>query len=222
MSMWGSGLVARNRGPSEKEEPVLEPLNPPSIVALAGPNGAGKSTVGQPLLQETLGVTKFVNADVIAQGLSAFDPGSAAFEAGRVMLQRLKELAARGETFAFETTLAARIYSTWIPTLLDRGYEFHLFFLWLPSPELAIARVRDRVRVGGHDIPEETVRRRYDRGLSNFFRLYRPLATSWRVYDNSGPSNPTLVAFGSGAATKQVLKPQRWIQISRSVPDEEE
>lgn len=176
--------------------------------------------MGPPLLKETLGVTKFVNADVIAQGLSAFDPGSVAFGAGRIMLQRLKELASRDESFAFETTLAARIYSTWIPGLLDKGYEFHLFYLWLPSPELAIARVRDRVRVGGHDIPEETVRRRYSRGLSNFFRLYRPMATSWRLYDNSGPSQPELIAVGSGADTSRVLAPARWQQIPAGEPNE--
>jgi len=194
----------------------------PSIVALAGPNGAGKSTVGPPLLREALGITKFVNADTIAQGLSAFDPASVAFEAGRVMIQRLKELAARNESFAFETTLAARMYSTWIPELLERGYEFHLFFVWLPSPELAIARVKDRVRLGGHDIPEETVRRRYTRGLANFSHLYRPLATSWRVYDNSALSKPTLVAFGSGAEVRQVYAPARWARISRSMSDETE
>ena len=192
----------------------------PSVVALAGPNGAGKSTVGPPLLKETLGVTEFVNADVIAQGLSAFDPGSVAFEAGRIMLQRLKDLAARAESFAFETTLSARIYSTWIPELLDRGYRFHLFYLWLPSADLAIARVRDRVRVGGHDIPDATVRRRYVRGLSNFFELYRPLATGWRVYDNSGPAKPTLVAAGRGEETSRVLVPDTWRQISRSASDE--
>jgi predicted ABC-type ATPase len=194
--------------------------HPPAIVALTGPNGAGKSTVGPPLLKETLGVTKFVNADVIAQGLSAFDPDSVAFEAGRIMLQRLKELATRGESFAFETTLAARIYSTWIPELLDDGYRFHLFYLWLPSADLAIARVKDRVRVGGHDIPDATVRRRYSRGLSNFFELYRPLATSWRVYDNSGPCKPELVAAGRGEETNRVVVPDPWQRISRSASDE--
>jgi predicted ABC-type ATPase len=191
-------------------------------VALAGPNGAGKSTVGPALLKDTLGITKFVNADTIAQGLSGFDPSAAAFEAGRVMLRRLRDLAVRGESFAFETTLAARSYATWIPRLLERGYEFHLLFVWLQSPELAIARVRDRVRVGGHDVPDATVRRRYRRGLLNFFGLYRPLAASWRFYDNSGPNRPVLIALGEGDRKERVLATSRWHDILRSVENEED
>lgn len=197
-------------------------VNRPAIVALAGPNGAGKSTVGLALLKETLGISRFVNADVIAKGLSAFDPDSAAFEAGRIMLQRLKELAAQRESFAFETTLAARVYASWIPELLERGYRFHLFFLWLSSPELAISRVQDRVRLGGHDIPEETIRRRYRRGLANFFELYRPLAHGWRVYDNSSFQHPRLVAYGMGRQVERVLEPAQWQEILKAGRNHEE
>ena len=198
----------------------MSPQLPASVVALAGPNGAGKSTVGPRLLEETLGVTRFVNADTIAQGLSGFDPGAAAFEAGKIMLRRLRELVAHRETFAFETTLSGRTYGAWIPGLLESGYEFHLFYIWLQSPELAIARVRDRVRVGGHDVPEPTIRRRYERGLANFFELYRPLASSWRFYDNSASTKPELVALGEGEGTERILAPERWASILGSLGDE--
>jgi predicted ABC-type ATPase len=154
---------------------------PPSLIALAGPNGAGKSTAGPALLKDTLGVTEFVNADLIAQGLSPFAPETAALAAGRIMLTRLRHLARRRVTFAFETTLAGRAYAPWIARLIDSGYELHLVFLWLRNPELAIQRVADRVRQGGHNVPKEVVRRRYHRGLDNFRRIYRPLATTWRT-----------------------------------------
>lgn len=143
----------------------------PAVVALAGANGAGKSTTGPALLRDTLGITEFVNADVIAQGLSAFDPEGAAIAAGRVMLARLRELADRRVDFGFETTLAGRAYGGWIKELRRRGYSFHLIYLWLRNVDLAIKRVRRRVDLGGHDVPEETIRRRYRAGLVNFFGI---------------------------------------------------
>lgn len=166
----------------------------PHLIIIAGPNGAGKSTTAPALLKGTLGVTEFVNADVIAQGLSAFNPDRAAFQAGRVMLERLQQLAAEGENFAFETTLASRTFAHWIEALKQTGYTFHLLFLWLPSPEFAIARVAERVRMGGHDVPEETIERRYYAGLKNFFKLYRPLADSWYFLDNSQVAQSILLA----------------------------
>ncbi|MBD3562297.1 AAA family ATPase, partial [Planktothrix sp. FACHB-1355] len=133
----------------------------PNLIVIAGPNGAGKSTVAPILLQETLGVNEFVNADAIAQGLSAFAPEAVAFQAGRIMLERLQQLANQRANFAFETTLASRTFAPWIANLRQAGYVFYLLFLWLPSPEVAIARVQQRVREGGHNVPEETIRRRY-------------------------------------------------------------
>jgi len=112
------------------------------------------------LLNGTLGVTEFVNADVIAQGLSAFQPERAAFHAGRVMLKRLHYLAKERVDFAFETTLASSSFAPWIAKLKQSGYTFHLVFLWLPSADFAVARVAERVRMGGHDVPEETIRKR--------------------------------------------------------------
>jgi predicted ABC-type ATPase len=150
----------------------------PDIVAVAGPNGAGKSTVGARLLEETLGIRQYVNADDIARGLSAFAPESAAFEAGRIMLRRMGELARRRETFAFETTLSGRGHARLIGELIAPGYSFHLIYLWLQSPELALQRVAERVRRGGHSVADAVVRRRYQRGLRNFRELYRPLATT--------------------------------------------
>jgi len=118
----------------------------PSVVILAGPNGAGKSTAAPELLQEELAVSEFVNADVIARGLSAFDPDRAAMAAGRVMLARLNELARQRESFAFETTLASRSFAPWLRDLRASGYAVHLLFLWLSSPELAVARRPSRSR----------------------------------------------------------------------------
>ena len=141
----------------------------PKVVVIAGPNGAGKSTAATRILQDALAVQEFVNADVIARGLSAFKPESVALTAGRVMLQRLDALAAERADFAFETTLASRSFAPWLKRLNVSGYEFHLFFVWLPTAEAAIARVQERVRSGGHHVPEATVIRRFQSGLKNFF-----------------------------------------------------
>ncbi|MBI3098799.1 MAG: AAA family ATPase [Planctomycetes bacterium] len=184
----------------------------PAVVVLAGPNGAGKSTMGPELLKGTLGVTEFVNADVIARGLSAFDPERAAIPAGRVMLSRLRELARHRVSFAFETTLASRSFAPWLERLIRAGYKCRLVYLWLPSADFAVARVRDRVRMGGHEVPEEIVRRRYTAGLRNFFDLYRALAASWVVYDNSGPF-PLRVASGRGSTATSVSLTQTWDRI---------
>jgi predicted ABC-type ATPase len=185
-------------------------MSSPVVVALAGPNGAGKSTTGLPLLKEALGVTQLVNADLIAEGLAAFDPEGAALTAGKVMLGRIKDLAHSRASFAFETTLAARSYVRWIVTLTEAGYQFHIVFLWLPSPEFALVRVRDRVRRGGHSVPEGTVRRRFHAGLRNFFSLYQPVADTWRVLDNSRTPPARLVAAGRGREVRLVEDAATW------------
>jgi predicted ABC-type ATPase len=185
----------------------------PKIILIAGCNGAGKSTLAPHLLRDTFGLTDYVNADIIAQGLSAFAPEKVAFEAGRVMLRRLRDLARRRENFAFESTLASRFYALWIAELKQKGYEFDLFFIWLKSPELAIRRVEERVRLGGHSIEEATIRRRYARGLQNFFSLYQPLADSWTVYDNSSSDSPVLVADQQADDTLQIHDAGLWEEI---------
>ena len=137
---------------------------------------------------------EFVNADLIAGGLSPFAPEKAAIHAGRIMLERIHSLAERGIDFGFETTLSGRTYIRLFQCLKKRGYRIHLFFLWLNSLRLALERIEIRVEQGGHDIPEMIVRRRFNRSLSNFVELYRPLADSWTIFDNSGEI-PRVVAF---------------------------
>ncbi|MBC6481737.1 MAG: AAA family ATPase [Hormoscilla sp. GM7CHS1pb] len=184
------------------------------IIIIAGPNGAGKSTAAPALLPETLGITEFVNADAIARGLSAFAPERVAFRAGRIMLERLQQLAAERVNFAFETTLATRSFAPWIANLRSTGYLFHLVFLWLPNPELAIARVQARVRQGGHDVPETTILRRYRAGLNNFFQLYRPLADTWRFYENVDSRSPRLIASGRGDFEQNISDNETWESIA--------
>ncbi len=185
----------------------------PDLFVIAGPNGAGKSTAAPLLIGQRLGIREFVNADVIAAGLSAFAPERVAIEAGRIMLRRLDELVDAGADFAFETTLASRSFAPWIARLrAERGYRFHLAFLWLPSPEMAVMRVAGRVRHGGHAVPVPDVRRRYERGLRNFFDLYRPIADTWALYDNSDPP-PAVVASRDMGRPEAVSDAARWAAI---------
>jgi predicted ABC-type ATPase len=193
---------------------------PPQIIIIAGPNGAGKSTLAPHLLKDTFSLLEYVNADTIAQGLSAFNPESVTFEAGRVMLERLHSLAEQQKSFAFETTLATRSYAVWLSRLKHQGYRFHLLYLWLRSPELALYRIRERVQLGGHNVPEGLVRRRYIRGVQNFFRLYQPLADSWTVFDNSESNGPMLVAVGNTLTTTDIMQQELWDEI-KGVADED-
>jgi predicted ABC-type ATPase len=182
----------------------------PHVIVVAGPNGAGKSTAAPRLLRDALAVREFVNADTIAAGLSAFRPESVAIAAGRMMLRRMQQLAEAREDFAFETTLASRSFAPWLTGLQRLGYEVHVLLLWLSSPELAVSRVAERVRLGGHDVPVDVIRRRYRAGLVNFFRLYLPLANSWQLFDNSGPSGPKPIAAGEGPEVRIVMQGKTW------------
>lgn len=181
----------------------------PSLVILAGPNGAGKSTAAPALLRGALGVTEFVNADAIAQGLSAFAPERVALAAGRVMRTRLRDLAAARQSFAFETTLASRSFAPWLRGLMASGYTVHLVFLWLPSADLAVDRVAARVRGGGHDVPSDVIRRRYRAGLRNFFQIYAPVVSAWRLYD-SADLDLRLVASRLDSAQPQIYDEGSW------------
>jgi predicted ABC-type ATPase len=177
----------------------------PQVIVIAGPNGAGKTTLAPFLLRDKLGVREYVNADPIAQGLSGFDPASVAVKAGRVMLGRLHDLAQQRKTFAFESTLAARHYAGWIKKLRHNGYAFQLMFLWLRSADLAVQRVRERVQAGGHDVPEQVIRRRNAAGLRNFSKLYEPLADTWAVYDNSNLPDPMIIAQGGQGEEQNIF-----------------
>ncbi len=165
----------------------------PQIVLIGGPNGAGKTTSATRLLPEFLRVNEFVNADVIASGLSAFNSGAVALEAGRHMVKRIEELAAAMKDFAFETTLASRSFAPFLTECQRNGYTVNLIYLWLASPELALERVRLRFESGGHSVPRDVILRRYEAGRRNLVNLYLPLANNWYLYDNSGNS-PLLVA----------------------------
>jgi len=162
---------------------------------IAGPNGAGKTTFAREFLPAEAGFLTFANADLIAAGLSPFDPARAAIQAGRLMLRQIEEHFERGEDFAFETTLAGRSYARAIPRWRARGYRVALLFLALPSPDFAVARVQMRVSQGGHAVPEDVVRRRFHSGRTNFEQIYKPLVDTWALYDST-TSPPTLIEWG--------------------------
>jgi predicted ABC-type ATPase len=157
-----------------------------------------------------LKVEEFVNADTLAQGLSAFRPEDVALEAGRIMLKRLDDLESQAKSFAFESTLASQALAGRLDRLKQRGYLVHIVYLWLPMVDLALARVAERVRAGGHNVPAEAVRRRFARGRNNFFALYRPLADGWRLYDATPITGPELVATGGAGLPTRVLRREAW------------
>ncbi len=156
-----------------------------TIIIIAGPNGAGKTTFAREFLPQEAGCLTFINADLIAQGLSPFRPEDAAVRAARLMLEMILKCVKRDESFAIETTLSGRTYARMIPQWRQAGYQVALFFLQLPSEDLAVARVADRVAQGGHHIPEPVILRRFHAGIANFHELYKPLVDAWRLYDNS-------------------------------------
>lgn len=155
------------------------------IVILAGPNGAGKTTFAREFLPKEAACPRFINVDLIAEGLSPFDPEVAAFRAGRIMVQEIASLVRRRESFAFETTLSGLRYARLIPEWKKKGYFIKLIFLKLPNAEMAIARVAARIAQGGHAVPESVIRRRYIAGWENFLKMYKPLVNAWILYDNA-------------------------------------
>ncbi len=166
------------------------------ILIIAGPNGAGKTTFATEFLLNEGDCPTFVNADLIAAGLNPFQPERSAVEAGRLMLRMIDKYVRRGESFAFETTLSGRGYARLIPSWQAQGYSVRLYFLRLPTPEVAVARVRNRVVEGGHDVPPEVVRRRFHAGWRNFRQIYRDMVDEWALYDAAG-SFPRIIEEGS-------------------------
>ena len=167
----------------------------PRCIVIAGPNGAGKTTFAREFLPKQTDIVQFVNADLIAGGLSALKPQVAAIAAGRVFLSELERLARGRTSFAFETTLSGRIYAVRLTNWKAAGYRIEIMYLRIDSPQLALRRIATRVKQGGHDVPRDDVLRRFQRSWVNFDRVYRPLADRWSVYDNSGP-DPLLVERG--------------------------
>ena len=180
----------------------------PKLFIIAGCNGAGKTTASYSILPEMLDCREFVNADEIAKGLSPFNPESVAIDAGRLMLQRMYDLLSMDEDFAFETTLASRSYVKFIEQAQSKGYFVSLLFFWLPTPEQAIERVATRVNEGGHNIPSDTIRRRYFSGIRNLMALYTPICNYWVIYDNSSTDMKIrIVASGGLNTTTEIIDP---------------
>jgi len=169
----------------------------PQIIILAGPNGAGKTTFARSFLPAEAACQRFINADLIAAGLSPFAPEQAALRAGRLMLEEIHASVARRDSFALETTLSGRGYLPMIRAWRQQGYVVRLFFLHLSSADLAVDRVALRVSQGGHHIPEAVIRRRYQVGWTNFRAYYRHCVDHWIVYDNSDPA-PVMIDWGYG------------------------
>lgn len=186
-----------------------------TVYVIAGPNGAGKTTFATEFLPEFVDCREFLNADLIAAGLSPFAPETQNLRAGRLLLERIQELFSARVDFAFETTLAGRSYARMLKTFRQEGYRVVLFFLWLPSVELAVARVAMRVRQGGHHIPEADIRRRYSAGLKNFFGLYRSVIDAWWLYDAS--ELPPVLIEGVDNGRPEVRQPDRLAAILRNI-----
>lgn len=184
----------------------------PTLYIVSGCNGAGKTTASYTVLPEMLHCKEFVNADSIALGLSPFQPEKAAFEAGRIMLQRINHLIKNKNDFAFETTLSTKSYEQKIKECKKNRYEIILIFFWLSSPELAIERIKERVKKGGHHIPDEVVRRRYKRGLLNLTKKFIPLSDYWLIIDNT-QTTPALIAEGNKNIDNFVYNDTIWKQI---------
>jgi predicted ABC-type ATPase len=185
-----------------------------NLYIIAGCNGAGKTTASFTVLPEILNCNEFVNADEIARGLSPFQPETVAFHAGRIMLERIKELLAQKVDFAIETTLTTLSYQKTIEIAKNNGYHITLLFFWLNDVNLAIERVKIRVTEGGHDIPKEVIIRRYQKGIKNLVNIFVNLCDYWLVIDNS--SRPyTFIAEGNGYTETNIYHKEKWEQIKK-------
>lgn len=187
-------------------------MNTKKLYVIAGCNGAGKTTASFFLLPNVLGCKEFINADEIAKGLSPFQPEKVSLEAGRIMLHRIDELLNQEKDFAFETTLSSKTYAQTILKAQSKGYFVTLLFFWLNSVELAKKRVKVRVREGGHNIPEEVIERRYERGIKNLLDIYLPICDNTMVFDNSD-TTPVLVLQQIKNDLPEILDIQRFKQI---------
>ncbi|MBI1287394.1 MAG: AAA family ATPase [Flavobacteriales bacterium] len=190
----------------------------PNLYIIAGCNGAGKTTASMTLLPEILDCDEFVNADSIAAGLSPFRPEKVAFEAGRIMLHRIDELLETKVDFAFETTLSTKSYRHRVERAQKLGYMVTLVFLWLPSKELAVQRVAERVLEGGHDIPEDVIRRRYTRGIKNLLTIYLDICDQLVVVDNAVPNMEVIAEKVSGRPLA-IVNPDKWSQLKTTADE---
>lgn len=182
------------------------------IILLGGPNGAGKTTAAKVLLPEFLELYSFLNADEMARNISPSDSEAASFAAGQLMMERMRVLVHDGKSFAIETTCAGKSYASLLQRCKQAGWRITLLYFWLPTPEMAIARVALRVTEGGHNIPSDVVLRRYYTGLSNMCNLYLPLADEAEIYDNSDKQQ-VLIAEKREGRSLIVHEPERWARI---------
>lgn len=198
-------------------ESCKDEVNHPNLYIIAGPNGAGKTTASFALLPGVLHCPNFVNADEIARGLSPFAPETVAFQAGRIMLQRIDELLPQKVDFAIETTLATRSYVQLVHRAQALGYKVHLIFFYLETEEQAIQRVAQRVKEGGHNIPEEDIRRRFKRGIYNLMNLYLPICDSVLVYNNVRTPAQIVARKRSKADTIELIEPEMWNNLTQKI-----
>lgn len=189
----------------------------PTCFVIAGPNGAGKTTFALRYLPQIANCRNFVNADFIAYGLSPFDSLSAQYEAGRFFLSEIYANINKRTDFAFEATLAGRSHINLLKKLRNEGWQIVLFFLWIPSADFSKDRIRERVKHGGHNIPDDTVYRRFPRVMHNLVKIYVPLCDKVACYDNSG-SKPVLV-FEQDENGQRILNKDIYERIIRSAND---
>jgi len=164
-----------------------------NVYIIAGPNGSGKTTFAKTFLPEYAKCNRFINADLISAGLSPFSPQQAAIKSGKLVLEQIKEYSKNGVDFGFETTMSGVTYLKYFKMFKEKGYKINIFFLWIPGSQLAVARVKDRVAQGGHNVPVKDIKRRFERSTEKFFKQYRLLADRWILFNNAGPK-PKIIA----------------------------
>ena len=192
----------------------MSSISHPTCYVIAGPNGAGKTTFALRYLPEMTGCRNFINADLIADGLSPLNPAGVHIEAGKIFLREIEANVAAGTDFAFETTLSGRMYVRLLTALRSKGWKIVLFYLWIPGAEFSRLRVRQRVESGGHDIPDEAITRRYRRTVSNFMTVFAPLCDEVFCYDNS--NSGTVLVFADDADGRNVVDSTRYALVLES------